>query len=211
MLTNIAAARITPGTFVAAGSAGLGVGARSGVPSQLKLVVEEVWQHPTEGHVIQPSADQSTTSDPRLESCAYRRPTVGRLASVGPVLAALQPRTPRLRRQRDRLGSRRRIGREAFARQCHWVPLSARQSRGRSVGRRPQASERRDYRVARYPEPVGWGRRRILTSPRPDVAATWSYSLDRKAIASIDTSRPRGRRTWAGAERAGGGSGIWRA
>ena len=31
------------------------------------------------------------------------------------------------------------------------------------------------------------------------------------AIASIDTSRPRGNRTWAGAERAGGGSGMCRA
>jgi len=35
--------------------------------------------------------------------------------------------------------------------------------------------------------------------------------LGRTAIASIETSRPRGSRTWAGADRAGGGSGMGRA
>ena len=37
------------------------------------------------------------------------------------------------------------------------------------------------------------------------------YESERTAIASIDTSRPRGRVTFAGAERAGGGSGMCRA
>ena len=37
------------------------------------------------------------------------------------------------------------------------------------------------------------------------------YEPERTAIASIDTSRPRGSLTFAGAERAGGGSGMCRA
>jgi hypothetical protein len=44
-----------------------------------------------------------------------------------------------------------------------------------------------------------------------DLAETWSYSLGSSAIASIEMSRPWGSRTWAGAERAGAGSGMWRA
>ena len=42
--------------------------------------------------------------------------------------------------------------------------------------------------------------------PRAYGEALWST-----AIASIETSRPRGSRTCAGADRAGGGSGMWRA
>ncbi len=43
------------------------------------------------------------------------------------------------------------------------------------------------------------------------LSQTWSYSLGSSAIASIEMSRPWGSRTWAGAERAGAGSGMWRA
>jgi hypothetical protein len=77
---------------------------------------------PYRGQAIQPSAGQdenacSSGRDPlsrsRLEIWGCRRATVRRLASASPVLAALQTRTLPLRRQRqrDRLGSRLRIGR----------------------------------------------------------------------------------------------------
>jgi hypothetical protein len=59
------------------------------------------------------------------------------------------------------------------------------------------------------------GTRRLMacrpTSRDADLAETWSYSLGSSAIASIEMSRPWGKRTWAGAERAGAGSGMWRA
>jgi hypothetical protein len=45
----------------------------------------------------------------------------------------------------------------------------------------------------------------------PRAAARLDQGLGSIAIASIETSRPRGSRTWAGADRAGGGSGMCRA
>jgi hypothetical protein len=65
------------------------------------------------------------------------------------------------------------------------------------------------------PEPAGSigivGRKLDKWRGHADVAETWFYSLGSAAIASIEMSRPWGSRTWAGAERAGAGSGMWRA
>jgi hypothetical protein len=68
MLTNIAAVQMTPDAFIAAGSAGLEVGARSVVPSRLELVVETVMAVPYRGQAIQPSAEQAENacSSPRI-------------------------------------------------------------------------------------------------------------------------------------------------
>lgn len=41
------------------------------------------------------------------------------------------------------------------------------------------------------------------------VECSYSEELGSTAIASIETRRPRGSRTCAGADRAGGGSGMW--
>jgi len=48
MLTNIAAVQMTPDAPIAAKTASPGVGVRSDVPLRLDLVVETIWQHPTE-------------------------------------------------------------------------------------------------------------------------------------------------------------------
>ena len=68
MLTNIAAVQITPDAFIAAGSAGLGVGARSVVSSRLELVVDTVMAEPYRGQAIQPTAEpaESACSSPRI-------------------------------------------------------------------------------------------------------------------------------------------------
>ena len=68
-----------------------------------------------------------------------------------------------------------------------------------------------ELRFARHAASVDDGLSYIRHVRHADVAETWSYSLGSSAIASIETSRPWGRRTCAGAERAGGGSGMWRA
>ena len=62
---------------------------------------------------------------------------------------------------------------------------------------------------------VGGGRRsshtRTRTTNRPAPSRTppsYAEAPGSTAMASIDTSSPRGSRTWAGADRAGGGSGM---
>jgi hypothetical protein len=49
MLTNIAAAQITPDAFTAAGNAGLEVDARPAVPSRLELVADTIMAVPYRG------------------------------------------------------------------------------------------------------------------------------------------------------------------
>ena len=68
MITNMAAVQMTPDAFIAAGSAGLGVGARSVVPSRLELVVDTVMPVPYRGQAIQPSGEQAENacSSPRI-------------------------------------------------------------------------------------------------------------------------------------------------
>ena len=92
MLANIAAVQMTPDAFIVAGSAGLGVGARPVMPSRLELAVETVTPVPYRRQAVQPSAEQlrcllvgarsATKSDPGGKTCAWRRATVRRFASV---------------------------------------------------------------------------------------------------------------------------------
>jgi hypothetical protein len=100
---------------------------------------------------------------------------------------------------------------------CTWSAGRTRMFRTQSVFS-PQTEQMtvswhsgRRYRFARHAASVDDGLSCIRHVRDADVAETWSYSLGSSAIASIETSRPWGRRTCAGAERAGGGSGMWRA
>jgi hypothetical protein len=52
---------------------------------------------------------------------------------------------------------------------------------------------------------------RTRTSVHADSRQRGQFPLSRIAIASIEIRRPLGKATLAGAERAGGGSGMWRA
>jgi hypothetical protein len=59
MLTNIAAAQITPDEFIAAGNAGLEAGARPAVASRLELVADTIMAIPYRGRVMAAKRDTS--------------------------------------------------------------------------------------------------------------------------------------------------------
>src|SRR6476646_5726466 len=123
MLTNIAAVQITPDAFIAAGSARLGVSARSVVPPRLELVVETVMAVPYRGQAIQPSAEQAENAcSSRRIRYNVRSPVESwRLsASDSRSVRVCSPSSPNvantdltLRRQRDRHGSGLPFGRPA--------------------------------------------------------------------------------------------------
>src|SRR5690349_16897873 len=127
MLTNIAAVQMTPDAFIAAGSAGLEVGARSVVPPRLELVLATLMAVPYRGQAIQPSAEQAENACSSIRIRYNVRSPRGELALVGerqshgtrrvcsPSSRNVANTDLTLRRQRDRHGSDFRIGRPAGA------------------------------------------------------------------------------------------------
>src|SRR3982074_3691834 len=99
MLTNIAEAQMTPNAFIAAGSARLGVGARSVAPSRLELVVETVIAVPYRGRAIQPSAGK-TKMPARRDEIRYN--------SLRPRPGATLPPAPQTSHDDDALAAAQR-------------------------------------------------------------------------------------------------------